>query len=231
MEAIYPQKSERYMKYREMLFSKGFSEAKKKNGHFFRQATEHTAFVINFEDDEEGCITIMYGFASTSYMAGDEEWFLNHGAYIDDCQVRNILCIWDSKSQADAGKRISDFYEQYRNHSKDEILSVKKERQKRFLDHFARTLKPLGFKKKGTKWTKALENGSALTFDAQKSAFSDRYYFNVTVHDASNLYIVYSNERVVMYGQGTYNWQLMTEEQIDDLIQYAIKNNIEPKLK
>lgn len=231
METTYPQKSERYMQYREMLLSKGFSEARMKQGHFFRQATEQTAFVINLEDDEAGCITIMYGFASTSYMAGDEAWFLNYGSNIDDCQMRNILCIWDSQSEADAEKCISGFYEQYKNYSKDEILSAKKERQKRFLDHFSRALKPLGFKKKGTKWTKILQNGSALTFDAQKSAFSDQYYFNVTVHDASNLYTVYSNERVVMYGQDTYNWQLMTEEQIYNLIQYAIKNNIEPKLK
>ena len=118
------------MQYREMLFSKGFSEARMKQGHFFRQATEQTAFVINLEDDEAGCITIMYGFASTSYMAGDEAWFLNYGSNIDDCQMRNILCIWDSKSEADAEMCISGFYEQYKNYSKDEILSVKKRKAK-----------------------------------------------------------------------------------------------------
>ena len=48
----YPPKSELYMQYREMMFEKGFSEAKQKTGHFFRQATEQTAFVINLEDDE-----------------------------------------------------------------------------------------------------------------------------------------------------------------------------------
>ena len=85
----YPQKSERYMKYREILFLNGFSEAKQKDGHFFRQATEQTAFVVNFEDDEESCITILYGFASTAYMAGDEEWFVNHGSYKTEKTVYN----------------------------------------------------------------------------------------------------------------------------------------------
>ena len=226
----YPQKSERYMKYREILFLNGFSEAKQKDGHFFRQATEQTAFVVNFEDDEESCITILYGFASTAYMAGDEEWFVNHGSYMDDCQVRNILSVWDDASEANARTSISDFYEQYKNHTKEEILAVKKERQKEFLAHFARALKPLGFKKKGTKWTREVGNGRALTFDAQKSAFSDQYYFNVTVHEISNLYATYSYERVVMYGSDIYNWQLMTAEQIDNLIQYALKNYIEPKI-
>ena len=226
----YPQKSERYMKYREILFLNGFSEAKQKDGHFFRQATEQTALVVNFEDDEESYITILYGFASTAYMAGDEEWFVNHGADIDDCQVRNILCVWDEESEANARTSISDFYEQYKNHTKEEILAVKKERQKEFLAHFARALKPLGFKKKGTKWTRALDNRRALTFDAQKSAFSDQYYFNVIVHEISNLYATHSYERVVMYDSDIYNWQLMTSEQIEKLIQNALKNYIEPKI-
>ena len=226
----YPSKSELYMQYREMMFEKGFSEAKQKTGHFFRQATEQTAFVINLEDDEESCITILYGFTSTAYMAGDEEWFVNHGSDMDDCQVRNMLCIWDTESEADAKTIISNFYEQYKNHVKEEILAVKKERQKEFLAHFARALKPLGFKKKGTKWTRELENGRAITFDAQKSAVSDQYYFNVTVHKASNLYATYSYERVVMYGSDIYNWQLMTQDQIENLIQYALKNYIEPRL-
>ena len=230
MEKDYPQKSERYMEYRAQLFSKGFSEAKQKTGHFFRQATEKTAFVVNFEEDDENYISVLYGFTSTACLAGNEEWFVNHGAYIDDCQVRNILYVWDDDSEFDAKKRISDFYEQYKNYSKDEILYVKKEKQKLFLDHFARALKPLGFKKKGTKWTKLLENQRALTFYAQKSSFSDEYYFNVTVHNASDLYEIHSYERVVMYGSAIYNWQLMTEEQIDNLIQHALKNNIEPKL-
>lgn len=226
----YPPKSELYMQYREMMFEKGFSEAKQKTGHFFRQATEQTAFVINLEVDEDSCITILYGFTSTAYMAGDEEWFVNHGSDMDDCQVRNILCIWDAESEAGAKTIISNFYEQYKNHAKEEILAVKKERQKEFLAHFARALKPLGFKKKGTKWTRELENGRALTFDAQKSSFSDQYYFNITVHEASNLYTTYSYERVVMYGSDIYNWQLMTQDQIENLIQYALKNYIEPKL-
>ena len=153
-----------------MLFAKGFSEAKQKYGHFFRQATEQTAFVVNFEDDDETCLTILYGFASTAYMAGDEEWFSNYGSDIDDCQVRNILCVWDDTSEANVKTNISNFYEQYKHYSKDELLAVKKERQKVFIDHFARALKPLGFKKKATKWTKLLNNGKALTFETQKSA-------------------------------------------------------------
>ena len=224
------QKSERYKKYRELLFLNGFSEAKQKEGHFFRQAMDQTAFVVNFEDDQESCITILYGFASTAYMAGDEEWFVNYGSYMDDCQVRNILCVKDEESEIEAKISISNFYEQYKNHSKEEILAVKKERQKEFISCFSRAFKPLGFKKKGTKWTRVLDNGRALTFDAQKSVFSDQYYFNVIVHEISNIYATHSYERVVMRGSDIYNWQLMTEEQIDNLIQYSLSNYIVSKI-
>lgn len=230
MESTYPTKSKRYMQYREMLFANGFSEAKLKYGHFFRQATEQTAFVVNFEDDDENCITILYGFASTAHMAGDEEWFANHGSYMDTCQVRNILSVWDEESENLVKTNISIFYEQYKNHSKDEILSVKKERQKEFLNHFARALKPLGFKKKGAKWTRILNDGTIVTFDAQKSAFSDQYYFNVLVYNESNLFVARHYERVVMHGSDIYNWQLMTEEQIESIVQFALTNHIEPKL-
>jgi len=227
---IHPQKSERYIKYSEILFSNSFLEAKQKAGHFFRQATEQTAFVVNLEDDEESCISILYGFASTAYMAGDEEWFVNHGADIDDCHVRNILCVWDEESESNAKTCISNFYDLYKDHTKDEILAIKKDRQKVFLSHFARALKPLGFKHKGTKWTRELDNGRALTFEAQKSAFSDQYYFNVSVHEVSNLYATHSYERVVMHGSDMYNWQLMTAEQIENLIQHVLRIHIEPKL-
>ena len=75
-----------------------------------------------------------------------------------------------------------------------------------------------------------MDNGRALTFEAQKSAFSDKYYFNVIVHEVSNLYATHSYERVVMYDSDIYNWQLMTSEQIENLIQNALKNYIEPKI-
>ena len=54
------QKSERYIKYSEILSLNGFSEAKQKDGRFFIRTMEQTAFIVNFEDDEEGCMTILY---------------------------------------------------------------------------------------------------------------------------------------------------------------------------
>ena len=225
----YPARSSRYMRYRDKLLENRFTEADRRAGHFYLEGAEKTAFVINLYDDEYG-VTVLYGFASTAYMAGDEDWLTHYGSDDTSCQVRNILFISDENSEILADEKISMFYIQYKDYPKDEILKLKKERQKVFLDHFSHALKPLGFKKKNTKWTKDLHNGTALSFEAQKSAFSDQYYFNVVVHKVSDFYAQQSFERVVMYESDIYNWQLMPEEQIANLIQYSLTKYIIPKI-
>ncbi|MBE6665706.1 MAG: DUF4304 domain-containing protein [Ruminococcaceae bacterium] len=225
-----PQKSERCRRYRETLLSNGFLEANRNEGHFFRKTMENTAFIINLEDEED-CVTVVYGYAAIPSGTDGEEWFAKNGADNDTCHVRNILCVWDEKSETEAAETVSAFYHQYKTASKDEILALKKEREKAFLAHFAVVLKPLGFKKKRTKWTKELDGERALSFEAQKSAYSDQYYFNVSVHSVLDFYERKSYERVVMYDSDIYNWQLMTKEQIENLVQCSLEKYIEPELK
>ena len=222
----YPQKSARYMQYRSLLLSHDFSEATGCHGNFLLPTTENATFVVNLGDEEYG-VSIVYGFAST---AGESAWFADHGVDNETCQVRNITFVHDEKTEEQASREISDFYRQYKSLSKDDILALKKERQKAFIGHFARALKPLGFKKKATKWTKALSNGRSLSFEAQKSAYSDQYYFNVSVHANDDFYKRDCYERVVMDKSDIYNWQLMSEEQIERLIQYTLTTHIHPKL-
>lgn len=230
-EPTYPERSARYMRYRKILFENGFSEASKRTGHFFRQSTEKTAFAVNLYD-EDCALCVMYGFASTAItaMAGCENEFAESGSDKDSCHVRNIIRISGDGDEASARSAISNFYNQYKDFGKDAILEVKKERQKNFLALFALPLKKLGFKKKGTKWTKILDEENAISFEAQKSAFSDQYYFNVSIHSPSDFYARSSYERVVLGGTQIYNWQLMSEEEIDELIEYSISNYIMPKL-
>ena len=218
------------MRYREALLSHGFSEATQCYGNFLLPTTEKAAFIVNLDDGEYG-IDVVYGFASIAEMSGSEGWFAAHGVDNDTCQVRNVLFISDDGDEKQATREISDFYHQYKELSKDDILALKKERQKIFLNRFARALKPLGFKKKGAKWTKPLENGRAFTFEAQKSAYSDQYYFNYIIHSANDFYKTESGGRVVMYDSDIYNWQLMSEEQIENLIQYILTEHIDPVIR
>lgn len=222
--------SERYTNFKKQLLKKQFSEAKLYPGYFFRATTDQVALIINLTDDEYS-VTVMYGFVAIPNMADDGEWFANNGSDDTTCHVRNILAIWDDESEIAAANTIAEFYNRYRDCSKEEILTVKKERQKEFLAHFARALKPLGFKKKSATWTKELSDGRVLTFNAQKSAWSDQYYFNVSVHSISEHWSNPLCERVVMHKSDIYNWQLMSQEQIKNLVEYAISQYIFPKLK
>ncbi len=222
-------KSKEYLLFQEELLSNGFLEATQKKGRFYRQATDLTAFIVNLTDGE--CyVDVLYGFASTACMKGDEDWFSHYGADSYDCHVRQMLCISEEYGEDLARQEITDFYNEYTSLSKDEILLLKKERQKAFLNHFTLTLKPLGFKKKGNKWIKELEMGYVLTFHAQKSAFSDEYYFNVLVSLPNVVFPACFHSRVVMFGRDIYNWQLMSEEQIENLIKFAMDNYITPIL-
>ena len=223
----YPTKSARYMRYRSALLSRGFSEANECHGNFLLPTTENAAFIVNLDDEEHG-VNIVYGFAST---AGNPAWFADHGVDNETCQVRNILWISEDTDEEKAALEISDFYRQYQTLSKDDILDLKKERQTVFLGYFARALKPLGFKKKGAKWTKPLKGDRSLSLEAQKSAYSDQYYFNVSVHADSDFYKRSSYERVMMCDSDIYNWQLMSRAQIERLVQFTLTTYITPLIE
>ena len=159
-----------------------------------------------------------------------EKWFSDHGSDDTVCHLRNILYVHDGQTEADARETISLFYSRYRDCSKEEILALKKEKQKALLAHYSRALKPLGFRKERARWTKNLDNGAVLIFEAQKSMYSDQYYFNVIVNDTSKFPVQRSFQRVFRYGKDIYNWQLMTEEQIDSLVEHALTDYIVPKI-
>ena len=128
-EKVSPVKSDRYDRYRERLLQSGFSEAQRRPGHFFQRSANQTAFVVNLYDEECG-VTVLYGFASVAQMAGDEDWFSSFGWDDTECHLRNVLLIHDENSEHLADEKIRGFYAQYKGCSKDEILRLKKERQK-----------------------------------------------------------------------------------------------------
>lgn len=221
----YPQVSETYAKYRKRILSNDFMEATDVPGSFFRKVTEKTVFVVNLTD-EDACITVVYGLA---FIAFEQSWLLSHG--VDDvyCQLRQLLVISAHEEEAAADQIISDYYQKYHSVEKDQLLALKKEKQTEFLNHFNDALKPLGFKKRGATWTRPLEQGYAVVFNAQKSAYSDQYYFNLQIKpmagpDSIRCY----DTRVVMYGRDLYNWQLMSQKQIQNLLDYTLEQKILP---
>ena len=221
------------MSYREQLLAAGFSEAKQRPLHFFLSVSEKTALVVNLEEDD-GCTGVLFGCSSVAVMSGDENWVENNGVSDTDCTIRNYLVIASPEDEKKAYERISAFFREYGKLEKDNLLARKKERQKEFLARFTAELKPLGFKKKAAKWTRVLERGYELILEAQKSYYSDQYYFNVVIRRTDYGQINYNEcfrKRVVRGGRDIFDWQLMASEQLDRFIDDLMRQMICPMLE
>lgn len=219
-----------YTDYRSALLTAGFTEAPKGRGHFYRANTENTAFIVNLIDEGYG-VTAVYGFTLNSFM-GDSSWFLDNGEDSDTCKLRESVFLITGEENLQAKDTIGAFYKTYCKLEKDALLAVAKDKQKAFLNRFAVCLKPLGFKKKGTKWTKILPSQFQITFHAQKSSYSDQYYFRYYVDPPEGSGIKLSPREsyggVSINETGIFNWQLMSEAQIESLLNIVIHQHILP---
>ena len=224
-EKSFLKQTEKLLSFREAIIKAGFQEAKYdfRQFNFYRNTTENTAFVLNFKDFGE-YIGVTYGFTSIS----EEDFFKNHGEYDYDIKLRFAVVIRDKSDEESAASAIKNIFDLYCNISKEDILVVKKEKQKEFLQRITEKLKPLGFKKKGTKWIKALERDFCLEFYAQKSQWSDQYYFNVSVYHPEIVYPLCYGTRLIADGKDIFDWQLISNETFNNLLNTVIESILLP---
>lgn len=223
--------TDRMLVYREAILNNGMQEASLSPFRFYRYTTEKAAFVVNLKDLGTH-IQVVYGVTTIS----DEGSFTQFSEDDDDMKLRHIVTIYGDDDEDKAAHAVLSVFEQYRNLTKDDILDRKKERQKAFLARIHTHLKPLGFTKKASKWTKKLGNDFMLTVDLQKSAFSDTYYFNICVsHGLVSHPVCYvkrlDDKGIYMPKQNTINWQLLSEEEVSELMDYATRSMIQPILQ
>lgn len=214
--------------YRDDALKGGMKEAewKHRQFHFYRRTADKAAFALNLKDFGTH-IRVVYGFTTIP----DEDFFRDHGGNDDDIKLRHAAIIRDDEDEAEAARVIQAVFEQYRHTAKDDILALKKERQKEFLSRIHAYLKPLGFAKKASKWTRKLPDGFVLEFEAQKSAYSDVYYFNISLYPVGQPYPACFSTRLTTDGEQTHNWQLLTAEQFNDIMNRAIETYIRPILQ
>jgi len=190
---------------------------------FYRCTANNVAFVVNLMDHGSH-IGITYGFTSVA----DTDHLKRYGEANDDIKLRFSSVIKNEQDKIAVAATIKNVYDTYLHKSKDDILHLKKERQKQFLQKIADKLKPLGFKKKGAKWTRPLESDFCLEFEAQKSRWSDEYYFNVIVYHKDVQFPPCYGTRLTTNGKDIYNWQLMTDEELHCLLNEATQNILIP---
>lgn len=215
------------------LKTAGLTQATHKPEHFYKLTTEKTAFILNIYN-KENHIRIVYGFTSTAFFAfgeGDRKFFEQFGTGDDDCTLRYAVEIRHDDDAEAAGQQIEAFYREYHSMEKDDLLAIAKERRKAFIQEIAALLKPLKFKKKGNKWTRLLSEEYYVEFDAQKSGFSDQYYFNISIAPVvrkGTLGCFYT--RIVSNGTDIFDWQLIPAEQMRMLLTNSIETYIVPIL-
>ena len=212
-------------RFRTELLCANFQEAVRGVGrlYFYRYTSERVAFIVNLET-VEGAVQITYGYTTVT----DEDFLKKHGEDNENIKLRFSAKIERETDERIVAGSIKSVYDAYCNCAKDEILSLKKERQKQFLQKITDKLKPLRFKKKGAKWIRDLEGDFCLEFEAQKSQWSDEYYFNVSVYNKGIPFPSCYYSRLNVHGKSIYNWQLLTDEEVNGLLDEAIQNTLTP---
>lgn len=215
--------------YRSQLLSFGMLEPTKWQSstwhwYFYKQATPLTAFVVNlggYDDHAE----VTYGYASTAFtrMTGSENSVIEQGLWDDDISIRERILIYDESDEAAAKESIRKMYHAYWDVPKDELLSLAKAKRKEFIQQIAVKLKPMGFKKKGNFWKRALESEYYLMFNAQKSLYADKYYFNIYIgKNGTDFYGDCYYTRPVLNETALIDWQALPREEFEKFLDQTV---------
>lgn len=208
--------------YRADLSAFGMQEPIKKESSvwhwlFYKPMTELTAFVVNLTGTDHH-IAIMYGYASTAFtkMIGDENALVELGVRDEEITIREKIVICNEADEGAARDQIAQMYERYLRTPKDELLIKAKAKRKAFIQQIAVKLKLMGFRKKANTWTRTLEGDYYLMFNAQKSAFSDEYYFNVYIgKNGTNAYGDCYYTRVFPGDMCPLDWQALSKDEFE----------------
>lgn len=220
--------------YRVQLLDTGMIEPTKRlssNWHwfFYKPVTELTAFIVNLTGTDY-YIEVAYGYASTAFtrMAGDENALIEWGVSDEDITIREKIIICDETDEKTAQYQIAQMYDRFRQTEKDDLLTEVKAKRKAFIQQIAVKLKPMGFKKKSNTWTRPVEDDCSLVFEAQKSSFSDEYYFNVYIgKNGTNHFRACYYTRVFPGEMCPMDWQALTKDEFEVFLNHTVVPTLE----
>ncbi len=196
---------------------------------FYKPMTDLTAFVVNLQGSEHG-VEVTYGYASTAFtlMAGNESYLVVYGVSDEDITIREKALIFNEADEATAKGKIQEMHAAYKYTQKDELLLLAKEKRKAFIQQIHTRLKPLGFKKKANTWKRSLTDTYYLMFNAQKSSFSDQYYFNIYIgKNGTDLYGECYYSRIAPQNMFPADWQTIEKEKLDLFFDEAMVPELE----
>ncbi len=220
---------EKLEQYRVKLLSFGMQEPSKREAsdchwYFFKPMTDLTAFIVNLIGKDE-YIEVVYGYASIAFtrFAGCENTLIESGVRDENITIREKYIIRNNEDEETIKPLIADMYSRYSQTRKDDLLIFAKEKRKSFIQQIAIKLKSLGFKKNANSWTRSLIGEYYLMFNAQKSSFSDEYYFNVYIgKNGTNEYGDCYYARIAPQGMCPLDWQTLTKEEFDFFLEQTV---------
>ncbi len=172
--------------------------------------------VISQQSQEAAVRASIYASTAFTRFAGSEQELTKHGVSDIDITIREKAVISQQSQEAAVRASIADMYHRYQQTEKAALLACAKEKRKAFLNQISLLLKPLGFRKKGNSWTHPLTADFYLMFNAQKSIFSDEYYFNVYIgKNGTNCYGDCYYTRIFPQGPYPADWQGLSQAQWD----------------
>ncbi len=209
------------------LAASGFTPSEHYAHRFCKETSDHTALIVNLKDvgdESDEAVYIVYGVTAIGASDDMEAFFRAWGEADDVIKLRHDTVVTPD-NQDEIAETIRTAFAAYAPLDATAVRATAKEKQKVFLNRIHAVLKPMGYRRKGNTWTKALPNGWHLEFNAQKSAYSDQFYFNYCYYRAGDIkYLPPSGNRRLtrIDGEGRetgiFDWQLLSDAAIDALI-------------
>ncbi len=184
------------------------------------------AWVLNLRRKFDGLL-VEAGFAFPANTPVDQTLFAERGCTDTDIRLRRCRLVRTPEELqavlAEAGALRQAWFDRSRDEVKKEIAA----RQKAFAARITAQLKPLGFRKKALHWTFARPDGWHVDFGAQKSQYTDAFYFNLllTEPDKHPWYMGVIDERPL---GNLLDWQTIPGEDFDDLLRAVVQRRILP---
>ena len=214
-------------KYVSELLARGFCRAEEKPYRFYKFTGDYIAFIVNLKEGEF-YPSVFYGYALIWRTEETLESFMREGDNGFFCKLRGEADLSCEAEEAAAREAIGALYEKHKNATREEIQAAAKEKNKEFIGIIAKILKPLGFKKTGTKWHCELNEKLTLWFQAQKSQFADEYYLNIIISPKDDFYEYLHYERADWKGSYTLDWQMISREEEERLFLDIAENKLKP---
>ncbi len=190
-------------------------------GRFWDRTPDGFAYVLNLLPQEDELL-IEAGFLFPT----NWDYVASIGERDTSIRLRVIRRVHTEEALHASLAEVNALRNTWFNATREELKAHIAEKQKAFLQRITAQLKPLGFRKKAANWTFQRGDGYEVIWNAQKSLYSDGYYFNLYLHRVGMRELYGCIDTRPM--GALLDWQTIPVEEFDDLLRAVIEKNIRP---